>query len=153
MLSLVAANRGDRAIEHSRRRALILGSAGFVAASTLGQRAIAAAPSEDIARFTEGAQVTQGGVGIEIDPYIADGHSVPITVQADGAEAIALFALLNPTPELAIFTFSRFTPTREISTKIRLAATQDVIAIARMEDGSFRRASTYVTVAVGGCNI
>ncbi len=130
-----------------------MGSAGLASVITLGRSAMAGSESEELSLFTGGAAISKGGVDIDIASFVEDGHSVPIYVRADEAEAIGLFALLNPTPELAVFRFGRLSATRAISTKIRLAASQDVIAIARMGDGSFRCATKNVTVALGGCNV
>ncbi|MEP2030523.1 MAG: thiosulfate oxidation carrier protein SoxY [Paracoccaceae bacterium] len=125
----------------------------MASATVLGRIAMAGSESEELSQFTGGAAISEGGVEIDIASFVEDGHSVPIIVRADGAEAIGLFALLNPTPELAIIRFTRLSATRAMSTKIRLAASQDVIAVARMGDGTFRRATKHVSVALGGCNV
>ena len=39
----------------------------------------------------------------------------------------------------------------DAKTRIRLAKSQNVIAVAEMADGSFRRASRKIAVTVGGC--
>ena len=126
---------------------------GLASATVLGRIAMAGSESEELSQFTGGAAISEGGFEIDIASFVEDGHSVPISVRADGAEAIGLFALLNPTPELAIFRFSRLSSTRAMSTKIRLAGSQNVIAVSRMGDGTFRRATKHVTVALGGCNV
>lgn len=126
---------------------------GLASATVFGRIATAGAESEELYQFTGGTAILEGGVDIDIASFVEDGHSVPIFVRADGAEAVGLFALLNPTPELAIFRFGRLSATQAMSTKIRLAASQDVIAVARMADGTFRRATKHVTVALGGCNV
>jgi len=72
-------------------------------------------------------------------------------VSAPGAVEIALFASGNPTPAVATFKFGPLSGSRSGSTRIRLAKTQDVVAIAKMEDGTFRQASATVKVTIGGC--
>jgi len=52
---------------------------------------------------------------------------------------------------VATFNFGPLAAAQSASTRIRLAGTQDVLAIARMADGSFRRASSTVKVTIGGC--
>jgi sulfur-oxidizing protein SoxY len=60
-------------------------------------------------------------------------------------------ATANPTPGVATFTFGELAGSRSAATRIRLAGTQDVIAIAKMADGSFARTSANVKVTIGGC--
>ena len=57
----------------------------------------------------------------------------------------------NPTPGVATFTFGALAASQAASTRIRLAGTQDVVAIAKMADGSFVQASSNVKVTIGGC--
>jgi sulfur-oxidizing protein SoxY len=49
------------------------------------------------------------------------------------------------------FTFGPLAASQSASTRIRLASTQDVIAIAKMADGSFVQATNNVKVTIGGC--
>ena len=84
-------------------------------------------------------------------PEIADnGGAVPVRVAAPGARRIALFADGNPRPRVAVFRFGPLVPP-DARTRIRLAKSQNVIAVAEMADGSFRRASRKIAVTVGGC--
>jgi sulfur-oxidizing protein SoxY len=57
----------------------------------------------------------------------------------------------NPTPGVAKFTFGPGSAEQSASTRIRLAGTQDVIAIAEMADGSFAAVHKTVKVTIGGC--
>ena len=56
-----------------------------------------------------------------------------------------------PVPNVATFTFGPLSASRSASTRIRLARTQNIVAIAQMEDGSFQKASANVKVTIGGC--
>jgi sulfur-oxidizing protein SoxY len=62
-----------------------------------------------------------------------------------------LLAAGNPTPPVATFNFGAGAGSQVASTRIRLARTQDVIAVAKMADGSFVQASANVKVTIGGC--
>jgi sulfur-oxidizing protein SoxY len=85
-------------------------------------------------------------------PEIAEnGNTVPIQVGAEGAVAIMVLATGNPTPGVATFTFGELAGAHMASTRIRLAGTQDVVAVAKMADGSFKQASANVKVTIGGC--
>ncbi len=85
-------------------------------------------------------------------PEIAEnGNTVPIEVAAEGAVSIMLLATGNPTPAAGTFNFGPLAGRRSASTRIRLAKSQDVVAIAKLEDGTFARTSAEVKVTIGGC--
>jgi sulfur-oxidizing protein SoxY len=65
--------------------------------------------------------------------------------------SILILAAGNPRPDVATFNFGPLAAAQSASTRIRLAGTQDVIAIAKMADGSFVRTSNEVKVTIGGC--
>ena len=140
-------------MDPTRRNLLRLGGAAVAAAALLPAR-VARSSADDtrqaIASFTEGAEPIAGVVRLEA-PEIADnGGSVPIRLSAEGARRIAVFASRNPNPRVATFTFgSHAVPTA--ATRIRLAESQDVIAVAAMADGRFRMASRSILVTAGGC--
>ena len=132
------------------RRHTLMVAFGSAVAAMLPVRAFAAL-EDDIAAFTGGANVGSEGITL-IAPEIAEnGNTVPIEVNAPGAEAIIVFAAGNPTPAVATFNFGPLAAAQSAATRIRLAGTQDVIAIARMPDGTFVQASQEVKVTIGGC--
>ena len=108
-------------------------------------------PDEIIAEFTGGAEVTDGGVTLTAPEIAENGNTVPISVAAPGAEAILVIASGNPAPEAATFRFGPLAGSQEASTRIRLAQTQDVLAIAKLPDGTFGRTSANIKVTIGGC--
>jgi sulfur-oxidizing protein SoxY len=57
----------------------------------------------------------------------------------------------NPNGGMATFHFSPLSGTAEANTRIRLAASQNITAVAKMNDGSFFTASKQVKVTIGGC--
>ena len=134
----------------TRRDSLMLGFGSAIVAM-LPMQASATAAEEAIAAFTGGADMGTDGITL-IAPEIAEnGNTVPIEIDAPGAEAILILATGNPTPGVATFTFGPLAAAQSGSTRIRLAGTQDVMAIARMPDGSFVQASQEVKVTIGGC--
>ena len=62
-----------------------------------------------------------------------------------------LLAAGNPNPDVGTFNFGPLAASQTASTRIRLAGTQDVVAIAKMADGSFVRTANEVKVTIGGC--
>ena len=133
----------------SRRDTLALG-AGAVAFTILPFQ-LNAASDELIAEFTGGADVAEGGLTLTAPEIAENGNTVPVTVDAEGASAIMLLATGNPTPAVATFNFGELAGSQSASTRMRLAGTQDVVAIAKMADGSFARAASTVKVTIGGC--
>ena len=135
----------------TRRDVLRLGAAAAaVALLPAGAAAASNGVSLAIAEFTMGVTPEEGGVLLEA-PEIADnGGAVPVRVAAEGATRIALFADGNPNPGVAVFAFGRLVPPAA-TIRIRLAESQNVIAVAQMTDGTFRRTAQHIAVTVGGC--
>jgi sulfur-oxidizing protein SoxY len=70
---------------------------------------------------------------------------------ADHVSAIAIFNERNPQRDVAIFHFTPRSGRASVSTRIRLANSQTLIAVARMNDGSYWSTSVYVIVTLAGC--
>ncbi|WP_146585640.1 thiosulfate oxidation carrier protein SoxY [Puniceibacterium confluentis] len=137
-------------MDFTRRETLALG-AGAALLSFLPFRANAAAVDDLIAEFTGGAEMADAGVELNAPEIAENGNTVPIEVSAPGASAILLLAAGNPTPPVAKFGFGPLAGSQTASTRIRLAGTQEVIAIAQLGDGTFARTSKTVKVTIGGC--
>ncbi len=137
----------------SRRKALAFGGAALTV--TLVPVSFAQAASEDvmkaaIAAFTGGADVAEGGIELTTPEIAENGNTVPVAVSSPGAKRIILLASGNPNPNVADFAFGALAAGNG-STRIRLAGTQDVVAIAEMADGSFTQVAKAVKVTIGGC--
>ncbi len=133
----------------TRRDAVAMGL-GATMVAMLPLRA-SAAVDDLVADFTGGAEMGKGGLTLTAPEIAENGSAVPITVDAPGATSIILIAPDNPNPKACIFTFGPAGGTQSASTRIRLAGTQDVMAIAKMPDGSFIKATQPVSVTIGGC--
>lgn len=149
----------------ARRRALAVGAAGVAGALgglglSLRARAatLADAPglASALARFTAGANVREGRVQLDLPELVENGNAVPVTVSVPGPHppgqhvlALALFAGRNPLPDVAVFSLSGAPGPARVSTRIRLATSQTVVAAARLADGSVwtRRVDVLVTLA------
>jgi len=126
------------------------GVAAAVAMLPAGAAAASNGVERAIAEFTGGAAPEDGGVVLEV-PEIADnGGAVPVRVTAEGARRVALFADGNPSPGVVVFVFGRLA-TPAAATRIRLAGSQNVIAVAELADGTFRSATRTIAVTAGGC--
>ena len=133
------------------RRGMIALGAGAAAVALMPALPAHAAVDDAIQAFTGGAAVGEGGITLDTPEIAENGNTVPVSVSAPGAVAIMLLAAGNPNPDVGTFTFGPLAASQTASTRIRLASTQDVIAIAKMADGSFVQARNEVKVTIGGC--
>ncbi|EIE52335.1 sulfur oxidation protein SoxY [Salipiger aestuarii] len=136
---------------HLTRRETLAMSGAAALLALLPKGAFAKTSDEWIAEFTGGADLADSGLDLTAPEIAENGNTVPIEVSAPGATEILVLATGNPTPGVATFSFGPLAGSQYASTRIRLAGTQDVVAIAKLADGSFARASRTVKVTIGGC--
>jgi sulfur-oxidizing protein SoxY len=122
-----------------------------MALAMIAPAAQASAAEDAIAKFTGGAALGSGGVTLTAPEIAENGNTVPISVEAPGATSILVLAPSNPTPVVCTFNFGPMAASQKAATRIRLAKTQDVTAVAKMADGSFKKVAVTVKVTVGGC--
>ncbi len=132
------------------RRDVMAAGAGALLIAGMPVR-VSAATEGAIAAFTGGAEIGSGDISLTAPEIAENGNTVPIEVSSDTAASILVLATGNPTPGVAQFNFGAGAASRAASTRIRLAGTQDVVAIAKLKDGSFVQASSTVKVTIGGC--
>lgn len=146
----------------SRRRVLAFTGAALTACAVSGATFPALAAKNDsaelIKKFTGGKQPAQGKVKLVVPEIAENGNSVPMTVSVESpmtddayVTSVLIVADANPNGAVATFHFSPASGVAEANTRIRLAETQNVIAIAKMSDGSFFTDSKQVKVTIGGC--
>jgi sulfur-oxidizing protein SoxY len=104
------------------------------------------------------AHVQAGKVKIDIPPLVENGNTVPMTVsvtspmtETDYVKSIHIFNEKNPLPNIGNFYIGPRAGRAQISTRIRLADSQKVVAIARLSDDSFWSASADVIVTLAAC--
>ena len=138
------------------RRLVLLGGAGF----GLAPHAVAspAAMDEVIRNLVGEATIKRGKVTLELPPIVENGNVVPLTVSVDSpmseanhVTAIHIFNEKNPQPYVATFNLGPRAGRAGVSTRIRLADSQRVVAIARLNDGSFWSDSADVIVTLAAC--
>ena len=133
----------------TRRETMVVGLGAAVAAALPFP---AFATVEDaVSAFTGGAETGSDGITLSTPEIAENGNTVPVEVSAPGAVSIMLLAAGNPNPDVGTFNFGPLAASQTASTRIRLAGTQDVVAVAKMADGSFVRTSNEVKVTIGGC--
>jgi sulfur-oxidizing protein SoxY len=142
------------------RRQLLAGSAGALAVGTLGIAPAAAANNaEDLIKaFTGGKQTTEGKVKLDLPEIAENGNTVPMTVMVESpmtdssyVSDVLVVGDGNPNGGMVTFHFTPSSGIAEANTRIRLAQTQNIIAVAKMNDGAFFTASKQVKVTIGGC--
>ena len=122
----------------------------------------ASAASDDLASavsaYAGGAAVRTGKVRLDIAELVDNGNVVPLTVTVDSpmtagdhVTAIAVFNEKNPQREVAKFALGPRYGKASVSTRIRLATTQKLTAVAQMSDGSFWSHTASVVVTLAAC--
>jgi sulfur-oxidizing protein SoxY len=153
-----------RKSESSTRRQF-LGLAGsaavFSAAPIVTLRSAEATPSTLAAaiRNVVGAAVVRTGkVKLDVPPLVENGNTVPMTVSVsnpmtpdDYVKSIHVFNEKNPQPNIGNFYLGPHAGRAQISTRIRLADSQKIVAIARLSDDSFWSTSVDVVVTLAAC--
>jgi sulfur-oxidizing protein SoxY len=108
--------------------------------------------------LTQGARVLEQGV-TWVAPVLADnGTLVPVTVQVqspmtpqDHVTDVYLLSQRNPVTQMAVFRLGPWNGRAEISTRLRLAGTQQVVALARLSSGEFRYGQMEIIVTESAC--
>lgn len=147
----------------SRRRVLAAG-AGMLLWLSLRPAAAAstaaAAPEMEAAirSFTGGAKINPGKVKLDVATLVDNGNAVPVSVTVDSpmtsaehVAAIAIFNERNPLPDVARFTLGPRAGKAAVSTRMRLATSQKLMAVAKLSDGSYWSHTVDVVVTLAAC--
>jgi sulfur-oxidizing protein SoxY len=141
------------------RRHVVLTGAGL-AASVLMRPALAETDelAAAVSAYAAGQKITPGKVKLEIAELVDNGNVVPITVMVDSpmtaanhVKAIAVFNEKNPQREVVKFTLGPRYGKAAVSTRIRLATTQKLVAVAQMSDETFWSQTVEVIVTIAAC--
>jgi sulfur-oxidizing protein SoxY len=144
----------------SRRRVLAVGALGGLAAALAPHlaRADAAAVAEAIKKLYGDKKIAEGKIKLELPQIAENGNVVPMKVTVDSpmsdddhVKALHVFAEGNPLPFVATFYFTPACGKAACSTRIRMARTQNVVAVAETSKGELYTAKTEVKVTIGGC--
>jgi len=147
-------------LEVSRRQALVLGAGAVAAAAgALPTAALAKNDVDEIIKsFTGGKEPVKGKVKLDLPEIAENGNTVPMTVSVESPMTegsyvtdILVVADQNPRAGVVHFRLSPLSGVAEANTRIRLAETQNVIALAKMNDGAVFSDSKVVKVTIGGC--
>ena len=141
------------------RRQVLIRSVG--AAGALWLRPAGAAADDlaaAIAAFAGGAPVRAGRVRLDIAPLVENDNVVPIGVsvdspmtESDHVSAVAVFNERNPQRDVAVFHLGPRAGRATVATRIRLATSQQLVAVAKLSDGSCWSHSVDVIVTLAAC--
>jgi len=148
----------------TRRQFLVLAAGALAAAQARAQLPpnIAAqrkaALEEAVRKVTGGAALRPGRVKLDLPPLIDNGNSVPLSVRvdspmtaADHVKSIHVFTEKNPQPTVFEAHLGPRAGRAEVSTRVRIADSGRVVAIAAMSDGSFWSGTMSVVVILSAC--
>lgn len=143
------------------RRAVLAGAGALALLGAGVPRAEAQAAPDFAAAMKKavGAGSPQAGKVAITAPEIAEnGATVPVTLTVESpmttenyVRKITLLADGNPNPEVAVFNLTPRSGKAEVSTRVRLAKTQNVVALAELSDNSLWTTKKEIKVTIGGC--
>ncbi|MDB5500169.1 MAG: sulfur oxidation protein SoxY [Tardiphaga sp.] len=142
----------------TRRQFLVVASAAALLAVPWPTLAMPDAMKAAIRDVVKGAVVRVGKVKFDVPPLVENGNTVPVTVSvtspmtdADHVVSIHIFNEKNPQPNVGNFYVGPRAGRGQVATRIRLADTQTLTAIAKLSDGSFWSATADVVVTLAAC--
>lgn len=149
------------ALPRSRtRRRLLQGAGALAVAPWLPARAagIDVADIPALGAFLAGRTPRWERVHLDLPRLADNGLTVPMKLVVDGpfapgpdVRSIHLFSEKNPVPQIAVFEFPVAVDRIEVESRIRLAGSQRVVAVATMSDGALFAASAEVVVTIAAC--
>jgi len=144
------------------RRTLIMGLSAMAAWTGCAGPATAQRGPRDIQAVVRtlvgDATPVAGGISLDLPEIAENGNTIPYTVRvespmsdADYVKAVHLLAPANPHPQIVSFFFTPQSGKASVSSRMRLAQSQEVVAFAEMSNGAVYTAKQSVKVTVGGC--
>jgi len=149
-----------RETEKSTRRQFLAftGSAVALGVTLRPAEATPAMMTSAIRDVVGAAVVRTGKVKLDVPPLVENGNTVPLTVSVsspmtpdDHVKSIHIFNEKNPQPNVGNFVLGANAGRAQVSTRIRLADSQKIVAIAKLSDGSFWSVSVDVVVTLAAC--
>ena len=140
----------------------------FVAGAGIGLLAAAIAPhavfgdekavEAELQKLFAGKAMAEGRIKLDVPQIAENGLVVPLNIEVESpmsadnyVKAVHIFAEGNPLPQVITYRFSPQSGRAAASTRIRLAKTQNILAVAEMSDGTLHTAKAEVKVTIGGC--
>ncbi len=151
-------------IEVMGRRTFLLGAGASLAIATLlgNLPALAQEPvrsiDEALKKVLGDAKPTESGITLEVPEIAENGNTVPFALTVESpmtpenhVKVLHIFATGNPQVGVATYILTPASGKAQVSSRMRLAQTQDVVAVAELSDGKFLLGKRNVKVTIGGC--
>jgi len=151
-------------IEIVGRRTFLLGAGASLAIATFlaNLPALAQEPvrsiDEALKKVLGDAKPTESGITLEVPEIAENGNTVPFALSVESpmtpenhVKALHIFASGNPQVGVASYAFTPASGKAAVSSRMRLARTQDIVAVAELSDGKFLLGKRGVKVTIGGC--
>ncbi len=146
---------------HSTRREFLATLSVGATAVLVGLPAANATPESiatEIKKLYGDKKIVEGKIKLDLPTIAENGLVVPMGFEVespmtatDYVKAVHFFAEGNPNPQIASFRFTPMSPKAAAAIRIRLAQTQNVVAVAEMSNGDIYTAKKEVKVTIGGC--
>lgn len=143
------------------RRQVMVGAGAAVVAVTLAPAGAMATPDKvaaEIKKLFGDKVMKEGKVTLDLPSIAENGLVVPLNFEVespmtanDYVKAVYLWADGNPSPGIATFRYTPLAPKAASQIRIRLAKTQNIVAVAEMSNGDLYTAKKEVKVTIGGC--
>ncbi len=146
-----------------RRQVIVGASAAAIAAANLPMMSEAWAQKASLweaamKKIVGDATPVEGKVTVKLPEIAENGNTVPYSVtvdspmtDADYVKAVHVISTGNPNALIASYTMSPMSGKAKVSSRMRLAKTQDIIVVAEMSNGKFMTGKKTVKVTIGGC--
>jgi sulfur-oxidizing protein SoxY len=145
-------------------RAASWGGLGLVGAALTTRPGLSASDAlqteenELIERLIGRSATESSRLRLEMPPVFSNGFGVPLTLTVDSpmtetdyVRQVHVLAPRNPILVVVDFQYTPQSGRASVSTRVRLAESQNVLAVAQMSDGSVLKARTWVEVTINGC--
>jgi sulfur-oxidizing protein SoxY len=141
------------------RRGALMSAAGCASLSLVG-RSHADDEVDDVVKQLIGRSAIESDrIRLTMPRVFPNGYTVPLGLEVDSpmtagdhVKQVRVLAPRNPIIEVATFHFVPGRSQPQVSTRIRLAAPQFVVAVAAMNDDALLMAKAWVEVATNGCS-
>lgn len=149
--------------DHATRRHFLIGAAsvagGLVTVLPVSEaRATPEAMQAAIKKVVGSASLRKGKVSLHLPPLVENGNSVSLEIAVDSpmtaenhVRAIHVFNEKNPQPNVISARLGPRAGQAKVATRMRLADSQRVMAIAEMNDGTFWSDEVEVIVTIAAC--
>lgn len=144
----------------TRRQALQVAALSAFAAVLAPRLSFAteAQVADELKKLFGSKPMREGKVKLDLPEIAENGLVVPINLDvdspmtdADYVKSVHVFADGNPLPQVVSYHFTPASGRAAASARMRLAQTQNVIAVAEMSNGTLYTTKAQVKVTIGGC--